>query len=169
MPVVGCRDDRNLWFFLFQQVAVIHVPFRLVTAALADLFGGDFERRCICVTQRHNPATTRRHRLGENVLSPPTRTDQSRAMLARGRLGKSEGGLEGQTSCGDTLQKSTSVHGANTKPCGPAKLNLDKQGRTLVPGRRSVTPRAAHRPRLWFAFVGIQVQLRLFLMLNVSS
>src|ERR1043165_5397743 len=130
MPVVGCRDDRNLWFFLFQQLAVIHVPFRLVAAALADLFGGDFERRCIRVTQRHNPATTRRHGFGENVLSPPPRTDQSSALLARGGLRKRDGGLKGQTSCGDTLQKSTSVHSANTKPCDPAKLNLDEQGRS---------------------------------------
>src|SRR6185369_10127385 len=107
VPVVWRSDDDDLWFLLFQKFTVGLVSPGLGAAEVVHLFNGDFEFTRVNVAQRdelHPPAG---QRLLENVLAPPTATDQGGAMLVA-RLGAEQRhGVEGETGGGSGLERMT--------------------------------------------------------------
>src|SRR5688572_17221939 len=111
VPVVGRRDDHDLRLFFREQFAVVAIFSRLVPAQLRDLFHARIERALIDIAYAHDLALAARHRFANDIATPPTGADQSRAMFASSLVGCTDVQTREGSSRECRLKKRAAIHG----------------------------------------------------------
>ena len=84
VPVVGRGDDHNLRLLLAEHLAKVIVLARLIAVEIGDFLGAYLARLLAHVANAHHLALTVRHRVAQNVHTPPARSDDRRAIFFAG-------------------------------------------------------------------------------------
>ena len=79
VPVIGRGDDDHVG--LFEEFAVIFVSLRRIAVPAVDLIGRDFEAVALHVAERDDLAAPGRSGFLQDILTPPTATNERRAVF----------------------------------------------------------------------------------------
>src|SRR4051794_25155209 len=109
--MIRSRDDDDVRFFFCEKLFVMLVGLRSVTGKIRHLVRGNFEPITIDVAQAHELAPARGGRFFQNILAPPTATDECRTKFFIFALSEDVwGGAEQGGGRSSLLEKGASVH-----------------------------------------------------------